>query len=191
MGVAQRLEIIEFRLFGEWHVNRSDFMEAFGISVNHASTDLNRYVGYAPENMIYDKRAITYDHGPEYTPQVMRSDASRYIAQLRSFANGIIDCDDIWIDALPSHDAAPTPVRGANPVTLRSVIGAIRCNEALEVNHQSLSRPLPRWRRIASHAVRPDTDPSARKPRDQQIILLNREAVRGDRQTGHVLQELP
>jgi hypothetical protein len=35
-----------------------------------------------------------------------------------------------------------------------------------------------------------DTDPAARKPEDQQIILLNRETILGHRQTGHILQEL-
>ena len=35
-GVEQRLEFIEFRLFWEGHVNRSDLMEQFGVSVNHA-----------------------------------------------------------------------------------------------------------------------------------------------------------
>ena len=36
-GVAQRLEFIEFRLFWEGRVNRSDLMEQFGLSVNQAS----------------------------------------------------------------------------------------------------------------------------------------------------------
>ena len=35
-GVEQRLEFIEFRLFWEGHVNRSDVMEQFGLSVNQA-----------------------------------------------------------------------------------------------------------------------------------------------------------
>jgi hypothetical protein len=39
-GVEQRLEFIEFRLFWEGHVNRSDVMEKFGLSVNQASSDL-------------------------------------------------------------------------------------------------------------------------------------------------------
>ena len=47
-GVEQRLEFIEFRLFWEGHVNRSDLMDQFGVSVNQASTDLNRYIGFAP-----------------------------------------------------------------------------------------------------------------------------------------------
>ena len=44
-GVEQRLEFIEFRLFWEEHVNRIDLMDQFGVSVNQASMDLNRYIG--------------------------------------------------------------------------------------------------------------------------------------------------
>lgn len=40
-----------------------------------------------------------------------------------------------------------------NPTTLRSVVGAIRRSEAIEVKYQSLSSPEPRWRWIAPHAI--------------------------------------
>ena len=152
-GVAQRLEFIEFRLFWEGRVNRSDLMEQFGLSVNQASTDLNRYIGFAPENMLYDKSARTYVRGPDYAAQFLKPDASRYLAQLRSLADDIMDSDDTWIAELPSYDAAPTPARGVNPITLRSVVGAIRRSEAIEVKYQSLSRPEPSWRWIAPHAI--------------------------------------
>ena len=107
-GVAQRLEFIEFRLFWEGRVNRSDLMEQFGLSVNQASADLNRYIGFAPDNMVYDKSARTYVRGPDYSAQFLKPDASRYLAQLRSLADGIMDSDDTWIAELPSYDAAPT-----------------------------------------------------------------------------------
>lgn len=152
-GVAQRLEFIEFRLFWEGRVNRSDLMEQFGLSVNQASADLKRYIGFAPDNMVYDKSARTYVRGPDYAAQFLKPDASRYLAQLRSLADGIMDSDDAWIAELPSYDAAPTPARGVNPVTLRSVVGAIRRSEAIEVKYQSLSRPEPSWRWIAPHAI--------------------------------------
>ena len=152
-GVAQRLEFIEFRLFWEGHVNRSDLMEQFGLSVNQASADLNRYIGMAPDNMVYDKSARTYVRGPDYTAQFLKPDASRYLAQLRSLADGIMDNDDTWIAELPSYDSAPTPTRGVNPVTLRAIVGAIRRSEAIEVKYQSLSRPEPSWRWIAPHAI--------------------------------------
>lgn len=152
-GVAQRLEFIEFRLFWEGHVNRSDLMEQFGLSVNQASTDLNRYIGLAPDNMVYDKSARTYVRGADYAAKFLKPDASRYLAQLRSLADDIMDSDDTWIAELPSYDAAPTPSRGVNPITLRSVVGAIRRSKAIEVKYQSLSRPEPSWRWIAPHAI--------------------------------------
>ena len=90
-GVEQRLEFIEFRLFWEGQVNRSDLMDQFGVSVNQASTDLNRYIGFAPDNMLYDKSARTYVRGSEFKPQFLEPDASRYLAQLRSVADGLLD----------------------------------------------------------------------------------------------------
>ena len=152
-GVEQRLEFIEFRLFWEGHVNRIDLMDQFGVSVNQASMDLNRYIGFAPDNMVYDKSARTYVRGPGFKPRFLEPDASRYLAQLRSVADGILDREDSWIADLPPYAASPTPVRGVDPVTLRSVVGAIRRSEAIEVKYQSLSNPEPRWRWIAPHAI--------------------------------------
>lgn len=152
-GVEQRLEFIEFRLFWEGHVNRGDLMEAFGVSVNQASTDLNRYIGMAPDNMVYDKSARTYIRGSKFDALFLKPDASRYLSQLRSVADGILDRADAWIGQFPSYDAAPTPIRGVNAKTLRSVVAAIRRSEAIEVKYQSLSRPEPRWRWIAPHAI--------------------------------------
>lgn len=152
-GVEQRLEFIEFRLFWEGHVNRSDLMDQFGVSVNQASTDLNRYIGFAPANMVYDKSARTYVRGSAFQPQFLEPDASRYLAQLRSVAENILDREDSWIASLPSFASAPTPVRGVDPVTLRSVVGAIRRSEEIEIRYQSLSSPDPRWRWIAPHAI--------------------------------------
>lgn len=152
-GVEQRLEFIEFRLFWEGHVNRSDVMEKFGLSVNQASSDLNRYIGLAPDNMTYDKSQRTYVRDTRFTPIFNKLDAGRYLAQIRAVADGILDHEDCWMAGLPDYDAAPTPARGIDPVTLRSVIKAIRRCEAIEVKYQSLSTPEPRWRWIAPHAI--------------------------------------
>jgi predicted DNA-binding transcriptional regulator YafY len=152
-GVERRLEFIEFRLFWEGQLNRGDLVEAFGVSMNQASTDLNRYSEMAPGNMVYDKSARTYARAAEFDPLFLKPDASRYLSQLRSVAEGILDRSDAWISEFPTYDAAPTPVRGMNATTLRSVTAAIRRSEAIEVKYQSLSRPEPRWRWIAPHAI--------------------------------------
>lgn len=152
-GVEQRLEFIEFRLFWDGHVNRGDLMDAFGVSVNQASADLNRYIGMAPDNITYDKSARAYIRGRAFDALFLKPDASRYLSQLRSVAEGILYPTDAWMGQPPSYDAAPTPVRGVDARTLRSVIAAIRRSEAMEVKYQSLSRPEPCWRWIAPHAI--------------------------------------
>lgn len=152
-GVERRLEFIEFRLFWEGHVNRSDLIEAFGISVQQASTDLNRYQGLAATNMLYDKSAKTYVRNTTFNPLFLKPDASRYLSQLRSVAESILDRADAWIGEFPDFATAPAPARAVNAATLRSVIGSIRRSEAIEIKYQSLSRPAPQWRWIAPHAI--------------------------------------
>jgi len=95
----------------------------------------------------------SYVRGPAFKSQFLEPDASRYLAQLRSVAEDILDCEDSWIADLPPFASAPTPVRGVNAVTLRSVVGAIRRSEAIELKYQSLSSPEPSWRWIAPHAI--------------------------------------
>lgn len=152
-GVERRLEFIEFRLFWEGNVNRGDLMEAFGVSVNQASTDLNRYIAMAPDNMAYDKSSRTYIRGSGFAARFLEPDASLYLSKLRSVADGIVERFDTWIGKFPSYDCSPTPVRGVDAKTLRWVVAAIRISEAIEIKYQSMSRPEPSWRWIAPHAI--------------------------------------
>ncbi len=152
-GVERRLEFIEFRLYWEGHVNRIDLIDAFGISVQQASTDLNRYQGLAAPNIVYDKSAKAYIRGPAFNPIFLKPDASRYLSELRSVGEGILDRTDAWIGQFPSFDNAPSPARAVTAATLRSVVAAARRSEAIEIRYQSLSRPEPRWRWIAPHAI--------------------------------------
>lgn len=152
-GVEQKLQFIEFRLFWEGHVNRSDLIDKFGVSPNQASGDLNRYIALAPDNMVYDKSGKTYVRASAFQPLFLKPDATQYLSQVRSLAEGIITPDDAWIGNLPAFDATPAPARGIDPVALRSIVIAIRRHEAIEVLYQSMSAPDPEWRWIAPHAL--------------------------------------
>lgn len=152
-GVERRLEFIEFRLFWDGHINRNDLMEHFGISVNQTTADFAQYSRFAPGNMYLDRSAHAYVRGSQFKPVFLKGDASLYLAQLRSVADGIMDRSEAWLSRMPEYDAAPTPVRGVNALTLRSVASAIIHGEAMEVKYQSLSRPEPAWRWIAPHAI--------------------------------------
>ena len=152
-GVERKLEFIEFRLFWEGSVNRSHIIETFNVSVNQASTDLNRYIALAPDNMNYDKSARAYVRASVFKPLFLRPDASLYLSQVRSVAEGIVEKEDAWIGNLPAFDAAPSPARGIAPVVLRSIVTAIRRHEAIHILYQSMSAPDPEWRWIAPHAL--------------------------------------
>jgi len=151
--VKQRPEVIELRLFWKGHVNRSDLMDRFGVSVNQACTDLNRCIGSASDNMVYDKSARSYVRGQGFAPHFLKPDASRYLTQLWTVDDGLLDIVDAWIAEFPAFDAAPTPVRGIATEPLRTVIGAIKKGEAIEVLYLSLPRPEAIWRWIAPHAI--------------------------------------
>lgn len=152
-GVEQKLQFIEFRLFWEGHVNRSDLIDKFGVSPNQASGDLNRYIALAPDNMVYDKSGKTYVRASAFEPLFMKPDATQYLSQVRSVAEGIITPDDAWIGNLPVFDATAAPARGIDPVVLRSIVTASKRHEAIEVLYQSMSAPDPEWRWIAPHAL--------------------------------------
>jgi hypothetical protein len=152
-GVEQKLQFIEFRLFWEGHVNRSDLIDKFSVSQNQASGDLNRYIALAPDNMVYDKSGKTYLRSSSFSPLFLKPNATQYLSQVRSVAEGIVAPEDAWIGNFPAFDAAPSPARGIDPVVLRSIVIAIRRREAIHILYQSMSAPDPEWRWISPHAL--------------------------------------
>jgi hypothetical protein len=153
-GVERRLEFIEFRLFWEGGVNRSDIIDTFDVSVPQASKDLTLYQERAPHNALYDKSARRYVAGPDFEPIFLKPDPYGYLSRLRSGAEGLIELGESWITQVPDTDIALTPRRDINPEVLRAILGAVRDVRSVDINYQSMSkdRPDPIWRRITPHA---------------------------------------
>ena len=153
-GVGRRLEFIEFRLFWEGSINRSDLVDVFGVSVPQASKDLMLYQERAPGNMDYDTRAKRYVAADQFVLRFLEPDPYVYLAQLRSVVEGAVPAHDSWIAALPSADVALTPRRDIDIKVLRKVLDASREGVSLDIFYQSMNkvRPDPIWRRITPHA---------------------------------------
>lgn len=153
-GVEQRLEFIEFRLFWEGGVNRSDIINFFGVSVPQASKDLSQYQALAPDNIVYDKSLKRYFSSEEFQPRFIQLDAAQYLTQLNSIARGVLNPDDTWFSSIPDFAAVPLPRRNIDPHVFRQVLTAVRNERAIEIKYQSLSksRPKPTWRWITPHA---------------------------------------
>jgi len=152
-GVERRYEFIEFRLFWQGRINRGDLMDAFGVSTQQASLDLNAYIDQANRNLVYDKSLRTYLRGKHFKPKYLKPDAEEYFAQLRAVDQGLVSAKQSWISVFPGFEATPTPARGVSPETLRDVLAAIREPAALQVTYQSMSRAEPSARWIEPHAL--------------------------------------
>jgi len=157
-GVLRRLEFIEFRLFWEGGINRSDIMGVFGVSVPQASKDLALYQDRAPDNAVYDKRAKRYVAGPGFASVFLDPDPGGYLTRLRSLAEGLAEPSESWIAAPPEADVAAVPRQRVDPSVLRGVLAAIRGKASLEVRHRSTGAEGigAEWRRISPHALGSD-----------------------------------
>ncbi|CDZ41685.1 Hypothetical protein NGAL_HAMBI1145_60210 [Neorhizobium galegae bv. officinalis] len=153
-GVERRLEFIEFRLFWEGGVNRSDLIDTFGVSVPQASKDLTHYQERAPQNAVYDKSARRYVAGPEFQPVFLDPDPEAYLMRLRSMAEGFAEVGSNWLAVPPEMDIALTLRRKVDTAVLRSILAAVREERSLDLHYQSMNRgrPDPAWRRMTPHA---------------------------------------
>ena len=153
-GVEQRLEFIEFRLFWEGGVNRSDITRFFGVSIPQASKDLTQYQELAPDNVRYDRSEKRYFAAQGFASVFLKPDAESYLAQLNKVAAAPDAGAYSWLTDPPSVDTMPVPHRRVDVETLRAVLAAIRDKVSLEILYQSMNtqRPDPVWRRISPHA---------------------------------------
>lgn len=148
---SQRFEFIEWKLFWEGRLNRSDLEAQFEISTPQASVDLKNYREITRDNIAYDasKKAFVPSH--KLAPQFLAPSADRILLQLRALLSAALPRRDVWFKRLPTIDMVPDLVRHVEPDYLRHVLEAMRTRSAIEVEYQSLTNI--RWRKIAPHAM--------------------------------------
>lgn len=156
-GVERRLEFIEFRLYWEGGINRSDLIEEFGVSVPQASKDLALYLGHASGNIEYDKRLKRYFASANFRPAFIELDAESYLERLKSdqskvSVSGVKDGPGVCAEMLP------IPQRKIRPEVLRSVLSRVRDGKGIEILYQSMNptQAKPEWRSISPHAFGSD-----------------------------------
>jgi len=156
-GVERRLEFVEFRLFWEGGVNRSDIVDEFGVSVPQASKDLALYQEQAPANIVYDRREKRYFASDAFRPRFIQLDAAAYLERLATLSATSANLDTSTHSTLVA-DRLPIPQRHIAANSLRSLLAAVRGNRSIEILYQSMSqaRPEPLWRRVSPHAFASD-----------------------------------
>lgn len=152
-GVLKRLEFIEFRLFWNGRVNRSDLSDKFGLSHQQASTDLKTYQELAAENLAYDNAEKAYLRSKSFRPVLLEQSADRYLLQVLAIKSGWMRREDTWFDELPPlHVVGLAPTKLAPEVVL-AVTDAIRDGSMLEIVYRSMTGSPEASRSVAPHAV--------------------------------------
>lgn len=153
-GVEQRLEFIEFRLFWDGEINRSDITRRFGISVPQASADVGQYKEQAPENIRYDGSKKRYFATDAFKPRLLKPNAERYLVQLKALADRVIDVHETSIGFCPEAESMPVPTRRVDPAILKGIVAAIRDRSAIDIQHRSMNlrREEMMWRTVTPHA---------------------------------------
>lgn len=151
-NVEKRLEFIDFRLFWEGQINRSDITDQFGVSVPQASNDLSKYQEIAPKNLIYDHKVKRYFSSDSFKPAFIKPDTDSYFRQLRNDMLALKANPEPWLSFQPEHDIAQMPKRNIDPKILRSVTESIKLQKTLKIFYQSMSSAEPIWREISPHA---------------------------------------
>lgn len=157
-GVEQRLEFIEFRLFWEGGINRSDIVGQFGVSVPQASHDLRHYQQIAPRNLIYDKSSKRYVSSVDFKPVLSVPKAADYLTQLGSREDEHAIGGYSWLSDPPPVDFMPLPYRSVSVNVLREVLSAVPARTSLEIDYQTMgeSQRGPKRRWITPHAFAHD-----------------------------------
>lgn len=150
-NLAPRFEFIEWRLFWEGHLNRSDLEKRFGISTPQASVDLRNYREAAGNNIEYNATEKRFVAPSGMKPRFLRVSANRLLLQLRALVNGVVKRDDVPFSSLPSVDVAPEVIRDVRAAVLQKILTAIRLRKTVSIQYRSLTST--RWRDVAPHAL--------------------------------------
>ena len=148
-----RLEFIDYRLRWDGHLNRSDLIEFFGISVPQASLDIARYTELAPSNIRYDASARTYLLGTSFAPLYNTDNPQRYLNDLLMYASDLCSKGSGFLGWSPPVGVTPIPARTISVESLSQLLHAIRNRETVVVDYQSLSSDEPQVRTLSPHAL--------------------------------------
>lgn len=152
-GVERRLEFLEFRLAWEGLIQRSHLVDFFGISLQQASADLNRYLAMAPTNMEYDLRRRSYVRTKNFKPLFISRDSDAYLSPLLSVGIGLQNKDETFIGWWPDLGSIPSFKRWIDPDVLFEVLSGIRYKRDLFVKYHSITRGEVMTRWLAPHAL--------------------------------------
>jgi hypothetical protein len=152
-GVRKRLEFIEFRLFWDGRLNRSDLQDVFGLSHQQASTDFKTYQSLAPNNLSYDHTHKAFVRTANFLPVLMGESSNRYLLQVVAVKSGWMNREDTWFDQMPPLNVVALQPKRLDLQVVLSIVDAIRNKTVLEIDYRSMTGTPEEPRTIAPHGI--------------------------------------
>ncbi len=152
-AVRRRWEFIEFCLSWEGSIGRKRLQDAFGISLQQATNDLNGYADLAPHNMTYDPRQKTYVPSESFSPHLIDDDPYEYLHHIESSIEGR-SREEAWLGY--SYKAAGVRMvqRQLSGDVLRAILRGIREQRVVSARYIALDASSPaQKKRIVPHAL--------------------------------------
>lgn len=148
---TRRFEFMEWKLFWEGQLNRSDLEATFEMSTPQTSVEVRNYREQAGENIAYDSTLKSFVPTSDFSPKFLKPSADRLLLQLRAWLTQALSRRELWFRSMPMIDMIPDIARHVDADCLRLVFAAMRNRSAVQVKYQSLTNA--RWRSIAPHAL--------------------------------------
>lgn len=152
-GLRRRLEFIDFRLFWDSRINRSDLREHFKISAQQASNDLDKFTEFAPGCMAYDQYAKSFVRTDTYEPVFVAGQAHRYLLQLQALKLGWLDKNHTWFGAVPDIEVAELRRRPVSDKLVMLLTTAINEHRQIKVKYWTMSGKPAKERVLAPHSL--------------------------------------
>lgn len=150
----ERLRFLETMLLWNGSVTRREVSEAFGISLNHVSRDINVYQQQYPDNLAISPKTHTYIAGPKFSPMYASGDPAEHLGLLQTRAEtGSVAIVPLVGGAGAEVATLPSPALGIDRNVLAAVLRAIRLQQGLQLIYHSLQAGQPERHAIWPHAL--------------------------------------
>jgi hypothetical protein len=150
----QRFRFIESTLLWEGAIQRRLVSEAFGVAVNHVTTDFRIYKERFPKNLDYDQASRWYKPSAKFKPAFARGDPAEYLSFLLAYAhNRSAAMLPVLGASVVSAEAIPSPPVSIDRRVLRHVLSAAKHGTGIRIQYFSMSSSDAGTRTIWPHGL--------------------------------------
>lgn len=152
-GLRRRLEFIDFRLFWEGKINRSDLRDQFRISPQQATNDIDKFLQFAGDSMAYDATAKAFVRSAAYQPTFARGQAQRYLMQIQALRLGWLDKVHTWFATTPELEVVELGRRPLDDHLVMVLNSAIKEHRSITATYWTMSGKPAAERELMPHSL--------------------------------------